>query len=184
MKLIICGPWCTKLFELVINRDKPFKLHISKVNEDGRGTAQPQHTNYSDSNVPGCCGGCWVGLLHLICSPSSKSRELWAVQRRGGQTSPAPLGLCFIRHSWGSFPLTNKNRLYKTLQCYLLERNAVWGMLICKYYCHADPSCTAWAVYPRSSCSYVCRGPLLQLFIPPHSLGRSIATCLDQRTVE
>lgn len=62
MKLIICGPWCTKLFELVINRDKPFKLHISKVNEDGRGTAQPWHTNYTDSHGLG-------GLSHRSAPP-------------------------------------------------------------------------------------------------------------------
>lgn len=133
MKLIICGPWCTKLFELVINRDKPFKLHISKVNEDGRGTAQPQHTNYSGSNGPGCCGGRRVGLLHPICSPSSHGREVWEVQRRGGQTSPAPLGVCFLGGVWGSFPLTDKNNLCETLQCYLSESNAVWGMPIRKY---------------------------------------------------
>lgn len=55
MKLIICGPWCTKLFELVINRDKPFKLHISKVNEDGRGAAQPSiltaYSEHTDSTL-------------------------------------------------------------------------------------------------------------------------------------
>lgn len=76
MKLIICGPWCTKLFELVINRDKPFKLHISKVNEDGRGTAQPQHTNYSDSNGPGCCqkGAGWVYRTQSARPPLTAGR--------------------------------------------------------------------------------------------------------------
>lgn len=129
MKLIICGPWCTKLFELVINRDKPFKLHISKVNEDGRGTAQPQHTNYSDSKGPSCCRGCWVGLSLPICS---NGREVWEVRRRGGQAPPAPLGVCFIGDGWGSFPLANKDCLCEMLQHYISESNAIWGLLICK----------------------------------------------------
>lgn len=133
MKLIICGPWCTKLSELVINRDKPFKLHISKVNEDGRGAARPQHTNYPDSSGPGCCGGHWVGSSHLIRSPSSNSREVWEVQRKSGQTCPSPLGVCFTGDGLGSSPLTRKKCLYEMLQHCPCESSAVWGTLISKY---------------------------------------------------
>lgn len=114
MKLIICGPWCTKLFELVINRDKPFKLHISRVNEDGRGAAQPQHTNYCNSNGPATAEGT-NGFIPPDPIPAAGRFGRYG-EGLVGQTSPAPLGVCFIGGGRGSFPLTNKTHLYEMLQ--------------------------------------------------------------------